>query len=129
MTRWITILFEGERLHDIGVERDGTLWNPRGYPEDRVRAAVALADGGRAERRSRAAKRAAETRRRRVERTVYAVSRAIVAGHTYGPRLSCVVCGKGLGDPQSIERGIGSDCWQRVLDTIERNARERAAAP
>jgi hypothetical protein len=31
----------------------------------------------------------------------------------------CVLCGKALDDPESISRGIGSDCWQSVLQRWE----------
>ena len=99
-------------FHSVGILSDGTLWNPNGYPENEVRAAVLAADERRRIRRSNAAKKAAATRHERHGRLVYSVAKGIVEGREYGPRENCVVCGKGLTDPQSIARGIGSDCWK-----------------
>ena len=36
-------------------------------------------------------------------------------GGEFTPGTNCEICGKGLDDPQSLARGIGSDCWQRVM--------------
>jgi Family of unknown function (DUF6011) len=116
---WKWVRDGDRRFYDVGVNDDGSLHNPRGYPEDEVRAAVAAAVQRRHERASKAAKRAAETRRRRQEKKVYEVVRGLRLGERYGPRSHCVVCGKGLGDPQSVERGIGSECWQNVMVHIE----------
>ena len=120
MSTWKRINHEGQQLCDVGVLVDGTLYNPRGYPEDLVRAAVAAAEGRRNARRSEAAHKAAETRKRRKEKRVYEVADRIINGHVYGPSRSCVLCGKSVFEPQSIERGIGSDCWQGVMAAIER---------
>ena len=84
-----------------------------------MRAAVQAAEARRHQRRSAAAVKAGVTRARRLARKVYDVSRGIIDGHVYGPRTLCVICGKGLSDVDSITRGIGSDCWQRVLIVIE----------
>jgi hypothetical protein len=42
---------DGERLEEIGIADDGTLINPRGYPEERVREAISAAQAGRSEKR------------------------------------------------------------------------------
>lgn len=110
----------GSKLYEVGILPDGTLHNPRGYPDDDVRTAVLAADQRRHERRSKAAKEAAETRRDRQERRVYAVAKRITQGGRYGPRHHCFICGRVLDDPQSITRGIGPECWQGVLGEIER---------
>jgi hypothetical protein len=109
------------KFRDVGILSDGTLWNPNGYPENEVRAAVLDADARRRIRRSNAAKKAAVTRRERHGRLVYSVAKGIVEGKEYGPRKNCVVCGKGLTDPPSIARGIGSDCWQCILEAISQS--------
>jgi hypothetical protein len=114
--RWVP--WEGGRLYDIGVNPDCTLHNPNGYPDETVRAAYANAKRLEHESRSKAAKKAAVTRRRRQEKRVYYVAKRIIDGEIFGPRQDCYVCGRGLDDPQSIQRGIGSDCWQFVLDLI-----------
>src|SRR5262245_48508390 len=111
---------EGTKLFGVGIFLDGTLRNPYGYPEDVVRAAVLAADERRHKRRSEAAKEAAETRRRRTQARVYQVAKRITSGGSFGPKQRCVICGKALDDPQSVERGIGSECWQDVLGQITR---------
>jgi Family of unknown function (DUF6011) len=128
--RWRFVTHEEQRLYKVGVRQDGSLDNPNGYPEDLVRAAIQSAEARWREYRSQAATKAAATRRRRTEQKVYSVSQAIIDGHVYGPRQHCVICRKGLDDPDSIERGIGSDCWQRVLLCIEiRVQKARDAEP
>jgi hypothetical protein len=123
MSRWHWVKHEGQELRDIGVDDDGAVHNPRGYPEDLVRAAVSAAEKRVKERLSESAKRAAETRRKRTERKVYEAARRLVEGHEIGPRTGCAICGRGLGDQQSIQRGIGSECWQDVLTAIQRHSR------
>jgi Family of unknown function (DUF6011) len=113
----------GERFYQVGILPDGTLYNPNGYDEASVRAAVEAADAYLHERRARAAKQAAVTRRARVEARVYAVvKRWQELGALPGPRPNCYCCGRGLDDPQSIQRGIGSECWGRVLAQLEAKA-------
>jgi hypothetical protein len=120
MGLWKWVCHEGQRLCQVGILPDGTLRNPNGYPEDIVRAAVQKADAEQREARSNAAKKAAMTRARRQERKIYATAQRIIANEKTGPRNNCVICGKGLSDAESIERGIGSECWQDVLKQIER---------
>jgi Family of unknown function (DUF6011) len=116
--KWVN--HDNTRLNDVGILADGTLYNPNNYPPEIVRAAVTAADDRRRERRSQAAKKATETRRRRRERKVYQIAQKVQQGQVYGPRTACVVCGRGLGDRESIARGIGSDCWQDLLGYLER---------
>jgi hypothetical protein len=116
--KWGWIHHEGETLRSIGILPDGTLWNPNGYREELVRAAIAAASARVHERRSQAAKKAAETRARRRERHVLTAARRLVVEQNIGPREHCYVCGRGLADPESITRGIGSECWQDVLKLI-----------
>lgn len=108
------------RLLDVGILNDGTLWNPNGYPDDIVRAAVTAADTKRHERASEAAKKASVTRQRRQEKKTLEAARRILAGHGIGARHSCAICGRSLDDPASIERGVGSECWQDLLAVVER---------
>jgi len=119
VSRWKRVFYEGARLYSVGVNEDGSLHNPNGYPEETVRAAVAWAEQQRREDRSKAAKKAAGTRRRRTEARIYEVARRIVDGHVFGPASHCQICGRGLDDPESVKRGIGSECWQAVLDCIK----------
>ena len=123
--RWVH--HEGGKLYDVGILADGSLHNPRNYPVDVVRAAVLAADARRHERRSRSALKAAQTRKRRTQARVHQIAARIVAGHRVGPRQHCALCGRGLDDPASVARGIGSECWQDVLVEIE--ARRTSSAP
>jgi hypothetical protein len=116
---WRYINHEGQTLHNIACHADGSLYNPNGYPDDLVRAAVAAAEEHQRQRRSEAAKQAAKTRQARKERLVYQAARRIIDGEVFGPRKSCFICKRGLGDPESIQRGIGSECWQFVLNHIK----------
>jgi hypothetical protein len=54
-----------QRLLEIGINVDGSLHNPNGYPDGLVREAVLAAEDRRKKRRQEAAGRAAVTRKRR----------------------------------------------------------------
>jgi hypothetical protein len=112
----------GQNLYNVAVLSDGSLHNPNGYDEAVVREAIRQAEELRRTRRSNAAKKAAITRQRRRERRTYHVAKGIIAQRNYGPRQHCVICGKGVGNRESIARGIGSECWQRVLESISQQA-------
>jgi len=119
---WREITYDGQTLHHIGIKVDGTLWNPNGYPEDMVRTAIAGAEARQHERRSKSAQKAAATRR---ERRVLKIDRLVYEYRTKGafiPAHTCRVCGRGLSDKESIDRGIGSECWQDVLRAITAQA-------
>jgi Family of unknown function (DUF6011) len=119
-SKWKYIVHGNMVLRDIGILADGTLFNPNEYDAATVRTAVLAAIEEWKARRSEAAKKAAITRRRRIEAMTYTVaSRLIAGGHTGGPSHKCNICGKGLSDIPSIERGIGSKCWQGVMLVIE----------
>jgi hypothetical protein len=105
-------------LHHVGILPDGSLHNPNGYPDDVVRAAVLAADARHHTRRSEASKQAAITRRERQERLVYVIAKRIEQGGHFGPRSKCAICRRVLTYPESIARGIGSECWQGVLEEI-----------
>jgi hypothetical protein len=119
MAKYKWVSHNGNTLFNVGILEDGSLHNPRGYPDDIVRAAVLVADARRHERRSQAAKAAGETRRRRRQQRTHEAARAIVARHGVQPSHNCFICGRGLADHVSIARGIGSECWQGVLSTVE----------
>jgi Family of unknown function (DUF6011) len=115
--RWVYHADGTTKLHDVGIWPDGTLYNPNGYPDEAVRAAVFVADQRRHERRSRAAKEAAQTRRRRRARKIQAIAKK--GADKVGPRSHCYICGRHLDDLQSIARGIGPECWQDFLQFVE----------
>lgn len=116
---WRFITHEGARYDSVGITSDGTLHNPNGYPEDKARAAIRAACERRHERRSEAALKAAVTRSRRRERKVAAVVALLRSGGQLTPADTCRICGKSLDDPESVARGVGSDCWQDILAAIE----------
>jgi Family of unknown function (DUF6011) len=115
-----------DTLFAVGILADGSLHNPNGYPEDVVRTAVLAADARHHERRSAAAQKAGRTRLARQQMRVGEAAKRFVAGQGTGKRRTCWICGRGLGDPESIERGIGSECWQGVMRAVER---AQAVAP
>jgi hypothetical protein len=119
MSRYKWVRHEGGKLYEIGILSDGTLHNPNGYPDDVVRAAVSAADARRHERRSRAAQKAAETRRFRQRMRFNDVVKYLLANNRLGPSRHCFMCGRHLTDPESISRGIGSECWGSVQSKIE----------
>jgi hypothetical protein len=118
--RWRWVIGKGEYLKfdEVWIESDGSLHNPRGYPEDLARAAVLEADAQEYMRKSGASKRAAETRRERQEERIYQAARRIVTAMGIGQQRRCYCCRRGLTDSESIARGIGSECWQKVLDAV-----------
>jgi hypothetical protein len=122
--RWVWDLERRDRLHDVGINEDGSLHNPHGYPEDLVRAAVAAAVARRHQRRSLSATQAAATRARRTALRVQQIAQRLVEGAGIGPNHHCQICRKAVTDADSIARGIGSECWQGVLAAV---ARRRAS--
>jgi hypothetical protein len=118
--RWVH--HEGTTLYDVGILADGNLHNPRGYPDNIVRDAVMAANERRHNRRSDSARKAAVTRRGRQDKKVYLIVAALKRGEQLKPSARCVVCRKQLDDPESISRGIGSECWQGVLTAVERTS-------
>jgi hypothetical protein len=92
-----------------------------------VRETVAAADQRRHARRSKAAKKAATTRSRRTELRVQKVAQHVLEQKPIGPRPNCFICGRGLDDSASIQRGIGSECWQGVLKCITELRAEQVA--
>ena len=128
MSKYRWVRHEGEKLYDVGICADGTLHNPRGYPDEVVRTARHGRRCAQRERRSDAAKQAAQTRQYRIRVRVHRIAKRIVAGQAVGPSGRCVVCGKQLADRESIDRGIGSECLQGVLAAITR-ARAAKANP
>jgi hypothetical protein len=77
------------------------------------------------QRRSDSAKRAAQTRAARRERMVYKIAERLRTGGTLQRSEHCLLCHKVLSDTESIERGIGSECWQMVLNAISARAKVR----
>jgi hypothetical protein len=125
MGKWNWVRVRGsnsnERLHNVGILEDGTLHNPNGYPEEVVRASVLAAEADRHERRSKAAKAAAATRKRWQDGLTIWFARRVLQGRgVFGPKRNCEICGKALTDQASIDRGIGSDCWGNVMRYADR---------
>ena len=109
---------DGGRLESVGIFADGTLHNPRGYPERDVREAVLAAVERRKARRSAAATKAARTRAGRREHLVHQIARRI-AGHRFEAGVHCAVCRRALTDPASQARGVGPECWEDVVCALE----------
>jgi hypothetical protein len=112
-----------QRLRDVGVLKDGALHNPNAYDETLVREAIRQATSDLHQRRSERSKKAAATRRERHEKRVHEIAQRLVDVENRGRRCAC--CGKRIWDTESVARGIGSECWQSVLDAIAAS-REKA---
>jgi hypothetical protein len=112
----------GERMLDVGILADGTLHNPNGYPDDIVRAAVEQAIARRGDRRKASAAKAAVTRKRRHDKRVHMVATKLLRGEGISRQNRCCICQRKLDDEASIARGIGSECWQGLLDYMGRAA-------
>jgi len=122
--QWRSLTYPGYGyMSSIGINYDGSLRNPNGYPEDVVRAAVLWADEKHraeiTESRKKGAQQAAKTRKRRHEIKLRAIVNKMLRDEQIGPSTHCVLCKKQLSDPQSLARGIGSECWQGVLSLVE----------
>jgi hypothetical protein len=120
--RWISkpgSPFRADRYLDVGINADGSLHNPNGYPEVELRDAIVKMEAHEHAKRSAAAKKAAITRRRRVERKVYAAANKLLAGGKFSSSNFCQICGKRVTDKTSEARGIGPDCWQDILTNIQ----------
>jgi hypothetical protein len=70
MSRYQWVHHNGAQLYEVGILLDGTLHNPRGYPDDIVRAAVLAADQRRHEP-------TAVTRARRQDKKIYDVAQRL----------------------------------------------------
>jgi hypothetical protein len=118
---WHGINHNGQPLFNVGILADGTLHNPNGYDEALVREAVRRADERWHARCSAAARKAAITRQRRLEKRIHEIARELKDNRwkMRGPRPNCFVCGKGFSDGESKARGIGPECWQRILRAVE----------
>jgi hypothetical protein len=74
----------GERYTHIGIEADGTLYNPHNYPEEKIREVVLWADDTRRQQRADAIKRGVETRRKRRENKIIEIAKTLLAGNGIG---------------------------------------------
>ena len=107
-------------FREVAIRDDGSLWNPNNYPEADVRAAIAAAEARIAERKRESIKRGVEKRARRREERIWKAADIIRRNEGIGRRDTCYCCNKLLTDPVSIERGIGPECWEHVLQHVER---------
>lgn len=80
-----------------------------------------------AAKRREIAKQAAVTRARRRESTLYRLVARYLQTGVLTPADKCRCCGKRLSDPQSQERGIGSECWGRFLQSVDKAKTHGAA--
>lgn len=69
----------------------------------------------RRKKRKEAAVKAAVTRQRCRELKAKKIARQMAFGGETGPAKNCLVCGRPVSDQESIDRGVGSECWQGVL--------------
>jgi hypothetical protein len=118
MSRWKYIREGTEYFYNVGIEADGSLYNPNGYPAEQVRALVLAAEGRKRAKRSSAIKKAVATRQRLRATRAHEAALEFAKGNSLGPRIRCALCRHPLSDKESISRGIGSECWQGILDEM-----------
>jgi hypothetical protein len=99
----------------IGLRADGNFYNPNRYPEDAIRPLIEKALAADRQERETSIAKGVETRRQRHDDRLWQAVRAWKAG-TLTPGHNCRICGKALTDPPSLQRGIGPECWGRVLE-------------
>jgi hypothetical protein len=116
-SKWKYVFYNGVVYRGVGIDADGALINPNAYPEDVARAAVREAEARQREERSQTAKKAAQTRRRRLERLVYATSCAIVEGRCFAPKTNATSATRPYPMPnrssEASARTAGRGCWRR----------------
>jgi hypothetical protein len=110
--------------------------NPKQQQAERDRLAAAAAarvvedaarEARRLARKQAGIARGVATRAQRRELEINRIAKEYAAGRRYGPRQDCVMCRTPLGDPASIERGVGSECWQHLLKRVEEIERQGRA--
>jgi hypothetical protein len=107
--------------YDVWIEPDGSLHNPFNHqPEELVRTAVLEADAKKTERMANAAKQAVATRKRRREARIHEAAKRYLSERGVGKQTHCYCCHRVLTDPESIDRGIGPECWEHVLYHVTR---------
>lgn len=84
-----------------------------------VLAALVESRRKRRQRRKESARRGVETRNRRRASQDYAVAKAIVEG-LFTPQPWCACCKRMLSDGESVNRGVGSECWNAIKGIIDR---------
>jgi hypothetical protein len=102
-------------VSDVAYHCDGRIEFSGDSSELDVLRGLVATNRRRKQRRSEGAKAAAKTRARRRELKIYRIASRM----DFVPAKNCEVCGKRLSDETSRERGIGSECWGRVLAAIE----------
>jgi hypothetical protein len=115
--RWVYSR-NGEIFYRTWINQDGSLHNPNGYPEEVARAAALWADEQKHQKLIEGRKRGVETAKRRREQRIAKITRDFLFGKHIGNLSHCAICSKALGDPTSISRGIGSECWPRLMDRL-----------
>jgi hypothetical protein len=121
MGKWRMVSGKSQTFYDVGIISDGSLHNPRGYPEDQVREAVAAAEARLHKQRSDSAKKAVVTKRRYQEKRIAAYAQRWLSGQGIASQDKCAICHRKLDDPASIQRGVGSECWQAIQAIIDAN--------
>jgi len=95
------------------------LWNPHAYSLDAILPVLEAKVAEYEEDRRESYRRGGLTRRLRHEQKITKAARLYLSASGIPSAIVCQVCTKGLSDKQSIARGIGSECWGRLLCRVE----------
>jgi hypothetical protein len=98
----------------VDIRCDGTLSNPKGYPEAEARAAIEEAAVQKRAAIEQSIRDGVETRAWRRQSALWQAVKAWRSGKLT-PGRACRVCDKELTDPPSIARSIGPCCWEHIL--------------
>lgn len=105
------------------VHRDGSITLLCDRPPAEVRAEIKRQlDETAADvkaKRSKSAKKAGVTGLRRRLREINVIVEGFLASGVWTPASQCRCCHRNLTDPASHERGIGPECFGRILQTVE----------
>ena len=125
---WIR-LPNGDKVRNVRVVVDGgvsRLCFDGGFTEAEVREVAIQTLRRKKQRRSDSAKKASVTRKSRVDQMVHVVAKHYTENKLQ-PSSFCLICGRFVGDPESVKRGVGADCWQKVLRVVETLVRHTAS--
>jgi hypothetical protein len=53
------------------------------------------------------------------------VAEVLRSGEPLAAGSTCLVCGRHLADAESVQRGVGSECWGAVIDLVQNSKSQR----
>lgn len=119
MSKYRWIRQNGKKYLAVGIEENGSLFNPNNYPEEELRAALIQTEANAHLRRSEASKRSAITRRKREEKKIHQYVKLMLEDQEIPYTTHCYICGRYLQEEESRVRAIGPECLQNLYRVAE----------